>query len=124
MLVFAGNDEGVEEIECDRFDPHDRITRAGAWWRGLGQRQRLRRAEMGAQNGFHAPVAPWWQTPQRTGPKTHNRECGDRKRAASAGGQGFSSRGDLGSNWIKIESLLSVQPVTTVRHSRGLPHEA
>jgi len=31
MLVFAGNDEGVEEIECDRFDPHYRITRAGAW---------------------------------------------------------------------------------------------
>ena len=58
VLVFAGDDQGIEKIERDRLHGNDGLAWAGARRVDIVQFKRVRRTEMGAENGFHAPVAP------------------------------------------------------------------
>jgi hypothetical protein len=53
VLVFAGDDQQVEKIERSGFDADHRLARAGSRRLDVGIVEFLRRAEMGAQNGFH-----------------------------------------------------------------------
>ncbi len=53
MLVFAGDDEQVEEIERRGFDANDRLAGTGGRLWDVGKFEFVRRAEMRTQNGFH-----------------------------------------------------------------------
>ena len=56
MLVFAGDDQRIEEIERRGFDAHDGLARArGGRW-DVGKLEFLGRAEMRAEDGFHGEL--------------------------------------------------------------------
>ena len=56
LLVFAGDDQRVEEIERCGLNAHDGLAGSSVWRRNVGQFELIGRAEMGAQDGFHALV--------------------------------------------------------------------
>jgi hypothetical protein len=53
VLVLAGDDQGVEEIQRRRLDPDQRFARTGSRFRDLGQFKLFGAAVVGAENGFH-----------------------------------------------------------------------
>jgi len=54
VLVFPRNDQRIEEVEGGGGDLDDGSPRPGGRRRDFGKFELIRRAEMGAENGFHA----------------------------------------------------------------------
>ena len=53
VLVFAGDDQRVEEIKRRGLDPHHGLAGTGVRLGDVGQFEFVGRAEMGAEDGFH-----------------------------------------------------------------------
>ena len=56
MLIFTGNDQGVEEVQCGCLDPHHGLAGTGDWLRQIGEFKFVGGAELAAENGFHAEL--------------------------------------------------------------------
>ena len=56
MLVLARNDKRVEEIQRRGFDADHRLARSGGGFGDIGKRELVRRAVVGAEQGFHGAV--------------------------------------------------------------------
>ena len=54
VLIFAGDDQRVEEIQRRRLYAHHRFARAGVRLVDVGQFKFVGGAEMGTEDGFHA----------------------------------------------------------------------
>ena len=56
-LVFVGNDQRVEKVKCGCLDLHGYFARPGNRIRNICERQVVRRAVAGAEQGFHGDRA-------------------------------------------------------------------
>ena len=56
MLIFAGDDQRVEEIQRRGFDAHHGLAGSGLRLGQIPQFELVGRTELAAENGFHAEL--------------------------------------------------------------------